>query len=183
MNKIDTALPGVLVLEPDVRVDDRGYFVELWQEARYEAMGICGPFIQDNLSHSRRGVLRGLHLQWPHAQGKLVIVPHGEVFDVAVDVRRGSATYGQWTGLVLSAANQRQLWIPPGYAHGFAVLSEWATVQYKTTAPYVPQDEVTIAWDDPAIGIAWPSDSPLLSPRDAEAPTLAKISTSRLPFF
>ena len=183
MNKIDTALPGVVVLEPDVRVDDRGYFVELWQEARYEAMGIRGPFIQDNLSHSRRGVLRGLHLQWPQAQGKLVIVPHGEVFDVAVDVRRGSATYGQWTGLVLSAANHRQLWIPPGYAHGFAVLSEWATVQYKTTAPYVPQDEVTIAWDDPAIGIAWPLTVPLMSSRDATAPRLVEIAHEHLPTF
>ena len=183
MKTIDTALPGVVVLEPDVRVDDRGFFVELWHEARYEAIGVRGPFIQDNLSHSRKGVLRGLHLQWPNAQGKLVVVPHGEVFDVAVDVRRGSPTFGRWIGTVLSGMNHRQLWIPPGFAHGFAVLSEGATVQYKTTAPYVPQDEVTVAWDDPAIGIEWPLTAPLMSPRDAAAPRLAEVDEARLPTF
>ena len=164
-------------------MDDRGYFVELWQQARYEAIGIRGPFIQDNLSHSRRGVLRGLHLHGPNAQGKLVVVPYGEVFDVAVDVRRGSPTFGLWTGTVLSGMNHRQLWIPPGFAHGFAVLSDWATVQYKTTAPYVPQDELTIVWNDPAIAIAWPLTAPLMSSRDATAPRLAEVAEERLPTF
>ncbi|MDP1858500.1 MAG: dTDP-4-dehydrorhamnose 3,5-epimerase [Gemmatimonadaceae bacterium] len=181
MNVIDTGLPGVLMLEPTVREDERGYFFEVWQEVYHHALGVMGPFVQDNLSHSRRGVLRGLHLQWPMAQGKLVTVTFGQVFDVAVDVRRGSSTFGQWTSSVLSDTNHRQLWIPPGYAHGFAVLSDAATVQYKSTAPYVPTDELTIAWNDPTIGIAWPLTAPIMSRRDAIAPRLSEIAPDRLP--
>ena len=181
MNVIKTTLPGVLVLEPVVHADVRGYFHEVWNDARHAAVGVCGPFVQDNLSMSRRSVLRGLHLQWPEGQGKLVTVPVGDVFDVAVDVRHGSPTFGCWASAHLSESNHRQLWIPPGFAHGFAVLSETAVLHYKITAPYAPAAEIAIAWDDPDLGIEWPLTSPLLSPRDQDAPRLAMIDPSLLP--
>lgn len=181
VNVTKTNLPGVLVLQPVVHADERGYFHEVWNDVRHAAMGVHGPFVQDNSSFSYRSVLRGLHLQWPAGQGKLVTVPQGDVFDVAVDVRRGSPTFGQWASVNLSESNHHQLWIPPGFAHGFAVLSESATLLYKITARYVPADEIAIAWDDPDIGIEWPLSVPLLSPRDAKAPRLSMIDPQRLP--
>ena len=180
MNVVQTALPGVLLLEPIVRTDNRGHFCETWNDARYADAGVTGPFVQDNLSFSNGGVLRGLHLQWPSAQGKLVWASHGAVFDVAVDVRVSSPTFGKWTGVELSATTMRQMWIPPGFAHGFAVLSAGAVVQYKVTAPYEPSDEITIAWNDARIGIDWPIAAPQLSPRDAAAPPLVDV-VARLP--
>jgi dTDP-4-dehydrorhamnose 3,5-epimerase len=174
-------LPEVLLLERAVAEDDRGYFTETWNRARHEAAGVREAFVQDNLSFSHRGVLRGLHYQWPRAQGKLVTVLQGAVFDVAVDVRRDSPTFGKWVGEELSEANHRQLWVPPGFAHGFVVLSESALFQYKVSAPYAREDEVSVRWDDPTIGIEWPLAAPVLSPKDAVAPLLADIEESRLP--
>ncbi len=176
-----TKLSGVLVLEPDVYEDDRGYFLETWSQKRYAEAGIPEGLVQDNLSMSRKGVLRGLHLQHPHGQGKLVQVMVGEVFDVAVDVRVGSPTYGQWLGAVLSATNKRQVYIPPGFAHGFSVLSEQALFAYKCTDFYRRDAELGIRWDDPDIGIEWPGPAPLLSPKDAEFPRLSEIDPARLP--
>jgi len=177
----ETELPGVLVLEPQVFRDDRGHFLETFRDDRYAEAGIPGPFLQDSLSSSGRGVLRGLHLQWPRAQGKLVYVPQGEVFDVAVDVRPGSPTFGRWTGHVLSGENGHQVWIPPGFAHGFQVTSERALFAYKCTAHYDPAGEVAVRWDDPDIGIRWPLADPVLSPRDAAARALADVPPERLP--
>jgi len=174
----ETALEGVLVIEPDVYADDRGHFLETHREENYP---FAGKFVQDNLSFSRRGVLRGLHLQWPRAQGKLIYVPHGEVFDVVVDVRRGSPTYGRWIGHTLSAENNLQAWIPAGFAHGFAVTSESAQFLYKCTEIYEPSSEVAVRWNDPALGIEWPFADPELSPKDAEAPLLEDIDPERLP--
>jgi len=176
-----TSLPGVLRITPDVYADERGRFLETFRAARYAEHGIPGVFAQDSLSFSRRGVLRGLHLQWPAAQGKLVYVLEGEVFDVAVDVRPASPTFRKWDGHVLRAAEGTQLWIPPGYAHGFCVLSEGALFAYKCTAPYDPASELAILWDDPELGIEWPLASPLLSPKDAAAPRLRDIDPRRLP--
>ena len=174
-------LPGPLLLEPRVFRDDRGSFMELHQEERYAAVGIADRFVQDNLSTSRRNVLRGLHLQHPHGQGKLITVLQGEVFDVAVDVRRGSPTFGRWAGMTLSAGSGQQLWIPPGFAHGFLALSEQVLFSYKCTQRYVLAHEITIRWDDPTIGIEWPVASPILSEKDATAPTLAELPAGRLP--
>jgi dTDP-4-dehydrorhamnose 3,5-epimerase len=170
-----TALPGVLILEPKVFGDARGFFYESFNQRDFEAAtGERVTFVQDNHSRSVRGVLRGLHCQEPHPQGKLVRVAVGEVFDVAVDLRRGSATYGRWAGVRLSAENRRQLWIPPGLAHGFLVMSEAAEFLYKTTEYYHPEHERALRWDDPAIGIQWPLEGlPTLSARDAAAATLA----------
>jgi len=179
----ETSLPGVLLVEPRVCGDERGYFLETFQADRYRAAGIVGPFVQDNLSFSRGPVLRGLHFQHPHAQGKLVYVLMGEVFDVAVDVRVGSPTYGRWTGARLSDENKRQLYVPTGFAHGFCVLSETALFAYKCTDVYAPEAEITIRWDDPDIGIAWPVADPILSARDATAPRLRDIGRERLPPF
>lgn len=176
-----TALPGVLILEPRVFGDARGFFMETWNRRRYTEAGLPGEFVQDNVSYSRHGVLRGLHYQHPHAQGKLVHVLEGEVFDVAVDVRVGSPTFGRWTGAVLSAQNRRQLWIPPGFAHGFCVTGETALFCYKCTELYAPEHEGSILWNDPAIGIAWPLEHPTLSAKDAAAPPLAAVSPARLP--
>ena len=167
-----TELPGVLVLEPRIFGDERGFFLETYNAPRYAAAGISGPFVQDNLSRSVRGTLRGLHFQEPHGQGKLVQVLQGCVWDVAVDVRRGSPTFGQYVARELSAENRRQLWVPPGFAHGFCVLSASADFSYKCTALYSPASERAIAWDDPDLGIAWPITEPLLSGRDAAAPRL-----------
>ena len=168
----ETELPGVLLLEPKRFGDDRGFFMELFQEKRYAEAGIPGPFVQDNFSRSAKGILRGLHFQQPHAQGKLVQVFAGAVYDVAVDIRRGSPTFGRWVGMELSADNRRQLWVPPGFAHGFCVLSESADFHYKCTDFYSPASEHGIAWDDPDLGIPWPVKSPLLSPKDSVAPRL-----------
>jgi dTDP-4-dehydrorhamnose 3,5-epimerase len=167
-----TPLDGVLLLKPKVWGDARGFFVETWQENRYREAGIDPPFIQDNHSRSRRGILRGLHFQRAHPQGKLVYVSYGSVFDVAVDIRRDSPTFGRWHGAELSGENQHQLWVPPGLAHGFLVLSETAGFHYKCTALYHPDDEGCIRWNDPDLHIAWPLREPELSARDAAAPLL-----------
>ncbi len=173
MEVVQTALPGVVLVTPRVFGDARGFFLETFQAERYDAAGIAGPFVQDNWSRSVRGTLRGLHFQEPHPQGKLVQVVNGAVFDVAVDVRRGSPTFGRSVGVELSGENKRQMWIPPGFAHGFVVTSDVADFLYKCTAPYRPEAECAIAWDDPALGIAWPLADPILSPKDAAAPRLA----------
>lgn len=174
-------LAGVLLLEPRVAGDERGWFLETFQAQRYAGAGITAPFVQDNLSFSRRGVLRGLHAQHPHDQGKLAYVAAGEVFDVAVDIRRGSPTFGHWTGVRLSSRDHHQLWIPPGFAHGFCVLSTEALFAYKCTDYYSPEDELVVRWNDPALGIDWPLAEPELSARDADAPILADIPVERLP--
>ena len=175
MKVIATDIPDVLIIEPKVFGDQRGFFVETHQFERYAANGISNPFVQDNLSRSAFGVLRGLHLQNPSAQGKLVSVMRGRVLDVAVDVRVGSPTFGRHVAVELNEENRRQLWVPRGFAHGFAVLSETADFFYKCDNPYSPKDEITIRWDDPAIGIKWGIDSPSLSARDAAAPSLAEV--------
>jgi dTDP-4-dehydrorhamnose 3,5-epimerase len=168
VNVIQTAIPGVLVIEPVVHGDGRGFFVEVWHERRYRAAGIDLPFVQDNHSRSVRGTLRGLHYQVEQPQGKLVRVASGEVFDVAVDLRRSSLTFGRWVGVALSGENHRQLWVPPGFAHGFCVTSDSADVLYKCTEVHAPQHERTLKWDDPGLGIDWPLEGmPLLSPKDA----------------
>jgi dTDP-4-dehydrorhamnose 3,5-epimerase len=176
-----TALPGVLVIEPKVFGDARGFFVETWQAQRYREAGIALTFVQDNLSRSRRGTLRGLHLQHPHDQGKLVAVPLGEVLDVAVDVRIGSPTFGQHVAVTLSGENHRQLWIPPGFAHGFQVVSDEALFAYKCTDLYDPKCELGVRWDDPALGIAWPVPEPTVSAKDAALPRLSEIDRERFP--
>jgi dTDP-4-dehydrorhamnose 3,5-epimerase len=173
MKVSETALPGVLVIEPRVFSDDRGFFLESYQATRYHAAGIPAAFVQDNVSRSVRGTLRGLHFQEPNAQGKLVQVIRGSVYDVVVDVRRGSPTFCKWIGVELSGDVPRQMWIPPGYAHGFCVTSESADFLYKCTTPYAPDSERSIRWNDPQIGIDWPVAHPLLSKKDADAPTLA----------
>lgn len=170
----ETEIPGVLIIEPEVHRDHRGFFVETFQADRYAASGIHGPFVQDNHSRSSRGTVRGLHAQRP-PQAKLVRATQGEIFDVAVDLRRGSPTFGRYVGASLSGDNFRQFYIPAGFAHGFAVLSEWAEVEYKCTDFYRPEVEVAVRWDDPAIGIAWPVDAPLLSERDQQAPGLRDL--------
>ncbi|HEX8824025.1 MAG TPA: dTDP-4-dehydrorhamnose 3,5-epimerase [Archangium sp.] len=168
----ETELPGVLLLEPKRFGDDRGFFMELFHAKRYADAGLPGPFVQDNFSRSAKGILRGLHFQQPQAQGKLVQVFAGAVYDVAVDIRRGSPTFGKWVGVELSADNRRQLWVPAGFAHGFCVLSESADFHYKCTDFYSPATEHGIAWNDPDLGIPWPVKSPLLSPKDSAAPRL-----------
>ncbi|MCX2863587.1 dTDP-4-dehydrorhamnose 3,5-epimerase [Paucibacter sp. PLA-PC-4] len=173
-----TSLPEVLIVEPKVFGDARGFFTESWNEAVFnKAVGYDVRFVQDNHSRSARGVLRGLHYQLPpHAQGKLVRVVSGAVFDVAVDMRKSSPNFGRWEGVELTAENHKQLWIPPGFAHGFLVLSETADFLYKTTDTYAPQAEGCVRWDDTAIGIQWPATgvAPLLAEKDAKAPLLAE---------
>ena len=176
MQIVKTELAGVLVIEPKAFGDQRGFFLESYQLDRYVAAGISLPFVQDNLSRSSRGVVRGLHLQNPNAQGKLVTVIRGEVLDVAVDVRLGSPTFGRHVAVELSDQNHRQLWIPRGFAHGFAVLSETADFFYKCDAPYSPETEITIRYDDPQIAIDWRTNAPQLSARDQKAPLLAEVS-------
>jgi len=180
MRVTETRLPGVLLIEPDVHRDGRGFFVETYHIDRYRECGIAAPFVQDNHSRSIQGTLRGLHLQLQRPQGKLLRVIEGEVFDVAVDVRRGSPAFGRWVSVNLSADNFRQVYVPPGFAHGFYVISPIAQVEYKCTDVYDPASEIGIAWNDPAIGIEWPARDPLLSPRDRAHPTLAAV-TDRLP--
>jgi len=184
MKVTPTELPEVLIVEPRVFGDERGFFLETFQAERYAAQGIPREMVQDNLSYSRHGILRGLHLQWPHPQGKLVQVFAGEVFDVAVDVRRGSPTFGRWVGVYLSAANKRQLWVPAGFAHGFCVTGDDALFGYKCTDLYYPEHELGVRWDDPDIGITWPLDAdPDLSPKDAAASRLSDIVPDRLPVY
>jgi dTDP-4-dehydrorhamnose 3,5-epimerase len=179
---VATDLPGVLVIEPDIHRDDRGFFLEAYHATKYRALGIDKPFVQDNHSRSVRGTLRGLHLQAIRPQAKLVRVVAGEVFDVAVDVRRGSPTFGRWAGVTLSAENFRQLYVPAGFAHGFCALSDVAEVEYKCTDVYDAAAEIGIAWDDPAIAIRWPVAQPILSQRDRGHRTLAE-QTEALPIF
>lgn len=181
MKVTPTRLPEVLLIEPAVFGDSRGFFFESWAKERYVAHGIDFEFVQDNVSSSSHGVLRGLHLQHPHAQGKLVSVLAGEVFDVAVDVRPGSPRFGQWVGVMLSAANHHQLYVPPGFAHGFCVTGETALFSYKCTDTYHRESELGVRWDDPEIGIEWPIAAPLLSDKDRAYPKLSDIATDTLP--
>lgn len=183
MKVTETGLSGVLLVEPDRYGDDRGFFQEIWHAQRYLASGIAGTFVQDNVSMSRRGVLRGIHLQNPRGQGKLVYALEGEVFDVAVDLRVGSPTFGRWTGAVLSAENGHQLWIPEGFGHGFCVLSARALFAYKCTDFYDREVELAILWNDPDIGIDWPLPDPIVSDKDQAAPQLMQIDRTRLPVF
>lgn len=179
-----TPLPGVLRLKPRVFRDERGRFLETWRRERYVEAGLPADFVQDNAAISGRGVLRGLHFQYPEPQGKLILVLEGEVFDAAVDVRRGSPHFGQWTGAVLSAENGHQLWIPEGFAHGYLTVSETAVVAYKCTRRYNPEGDAAIRYDDPEIGIEWPlSEAPALSGKDASAPRLGDLDPGRLPPF
>jgi dTDP-4-dehydrorhamnose 3,5-epimerase len=186
MKVTPTDLPDVLLIEPKVHGDHRGWFMESWQAARYREAGIADAFVQDNQSYSARGTLRGLHIQHPHGQGKLVQVIQGEVFDVAVDVRRGSPHFGHWAGAHLTAKNKHQLWVPKGFVHGFLVLSDTALFSYKCTDLYHPETEVSVRWDDPDIGIDWPlerllGEAPKLSDKDRDAPCLRDIPQAQLP--
>ena len=177
-----TYLPGIIVIEPEVHSDPRGHFLEMYHEKRYHEMGMTTAFVQDNLSHSIKGVLRGLHYQLNHPQGKLVSVIKGTIFDVAVDIRFRSPTFGQWMGIELSAENQKQLYIPPDFAHGFYVLSEEAIFHYKCTDYYYPQDEYGILWNDKEMNIQWPNiKNPLLSSKDQQFPLLNTIPPNNLP--
>ena len=177
MNIIETALPGVLIIEPRVFGDARGFFMETWNVGSFAAAGLDLTFMQDNHSRSQKGVLRGLHFQNPGPQGKLVRVTNGAVFDAAVDLRASSPTFGKWVGVELSAANKRMLWVPEGFAHGFLTLEPDTDFLYKCTAPYAPQSEHTLAWDDRAVGIEWPklSMAPIISEKDARGLALADV--------
>lgn len=180
MNSIETKLPGVILVEPDVYEDSRGFFLETWNRKRYEEIGIRETFVQDNVSFSQEGILRGLHFQNPQSQGKLVQVLSGEVWDVAVDIRKGSPTFGQWVGEVLSEQNHKQLYIPPGFAHGFCVTSPTALFAYKCTRFYDPSTEHGILWNDPDLGINWPVERPLLSSKDKDYPRLKDLPSEVL---
>jgi dTDP-4-dehydrorhamnose 3,5-epimerase len=175
MNVVETDIPEVLIVEPKLFGDQRGFFVETYQYLRYVEAGIKRPFVQDNLSRSGYGVLRGLHLQNPLTQGKLVSAMRGRVMDVAVDVRVGSPSFGRHVAVELSEENRRQLWVPRGFAHGFVVLSETTDFFYKCDELYSPKDEISIRWDDPAIGVKWGVENPSLSAKDAAAPLLAEV--------
>ena len=175
MKFVETKLQGVILVELDVFEDPRGYFFEMYHADKHADGGIRGPFVQDNFSHSARGTLRGLHYQLKHAQGKLMMALEGRIFDVAVDIRKGSPTFKQWVGVELSEENKRQLYIPPGFAHGFCVLSETADVLYKCTDVYSQKDERGIIWNDPALAITWPIADPLLSTKDGAYKRLADM--------
>jgi dTDP-4-dehydrorhamnose 3,5-epimerase len=181
MKILPTSLKEVLLIEPSIFEDKRGFFMEIYQQEKYWKLGIDRDFIQDNLSHSVKGTLRGLHYQHPHAQAKLMQVIRGEIFDVAVDIRRGSPTFGKWAGLHLSEKNKQQLYIPEGFAHGFCVLSETAIFMYKCSDLYAPNCERGILWSDPDIGIAWPIENPLLSDKDGKYKSLKDIPPDYLP--
>ncbi len=183
MKIIETDLPGCVVIEPRVFGDARGFFYEGWNRARFAQAGLDFPVVQSNVSSSVRGVLRGLHYQWPNPQGKLVNVLEGEVFDVAVDIRRGSPTFGRWAGAMLTAENRRHFWIPEGFAHGFAVVSERAVFSYLCTNVYDAAADAGIRWNDAALGIDWPIAQPILSAKDETAPFLADVPAERLPAF
>jgi len=175
MKILTTKLPGVLIIEPDVFRDERGWFLETYHAPKYQDGGIPLSFVQDNYSSSVRGTLRGLHAQMSRPQGKLVRVVRGEIFDVAVDIRRGSPTFASWESVLLSSDNFKQIYIPPGFAHGFCVLSDVAEVEYKCTDVYTPGDEIMIAWNDQQIGIQWPLESPILSHKDAAGQSLEAL--------
>jgi len=181
VRSFETGLPGPLVIEPEVHGDSRGFFMEAWRASRYQQAGLPERFVQSNLSRSGPGVIRGLHYQCPEPQGKLVWVLEGRVFDVAVDVRPDSPTFGQWSGVELSAENHRQFWIPEGFAHGFCVLGEAALLAYLCTTEYRAEYDSVIAWDDPDIGIRWPVSDGVLSAKDAAAPRLSEVPTAKLP--
>jgi dTDP-4-dehydrorhamnose 3,5-epimerase len=181
MKVVSTSLPGVLQIEPRVFGDERGWFLETWRREHYQQHGIGPDFVQANSSQSARGVLRGLHYQWPEPQGKLVWVSAGRVLDVAVDIRPESATFRQWFACELDAQSHRQLWIPEGFAHGFQVLSEQASFHYLCTRPYRAEFDAAIAWNDPELAIDWPVLAPDLSAKDAAAPCLAEVAPDRLP--
>jgi dTDP-4-dehydrorhamnose 3,5-epimerase len=179
---VPAAIPGVVVIEPDVHRDPRGFFLETYHADRYRAAGVPGVFVQDNHSRSTRGTIRGLHLQLRRPQGKLIRVIEGAIFDVAVDVRRGSPDFGKWVAVTLSAENFKQCYVPPGFAHGFAVVSDVAQVEYKCTDLYDPAGELGIAWNDPEIGVAWPIEHPFLSERDRHLASLSAV-IAQLPTF
>jgi dTDP-4-dehydrorhamnose 3,5-epimerase len=183
MKFIETRLPGCVVIEPQIFGDDRGQFFESFNHDKLAAHGLAPNFVQGNVSTSTRGVLRGLHYQWPKPQGKYVSVLDGEVWDVAVDIRRGSPTFGRWEGVLLSAGNHRHFWIPEGFAHGFAVLSERATFTYLCTETYDREADTAIRWDDPRLAIDWPVATPVLSDKDARAPLLDDVPEERLPVY
>ena len=183
MKVIETSLPGALIIEPQVFGDTRGFFYESYNQGQWEKAGIQADFIQTNVSRSARGVLRGLHYQWPNPQGKLVSVLEGEVYDVAVDIRHGSPTFGQSIGVMLTAENHRHFWVPEGFAHGFCVLSEFATFTYQCTALYDREADAGIRWNDADLGIDWPLSDPLLSDKDTRTPLLRDVVTHRLPVF
>ncbi len=183
MNIVSTRIAGVLLVEPRVFGDQRGYFYETYQRERYAEAGITVDFVQDNISFSRQNTLRGLHYQHPGGQAKLVQVLEGTIFDVAVDVRHGSPTFGHWVGVTLSSEKQRQLYIPAGFAHGFCVLSPTALFMYKCSDYYAPQHECGVRWDDPDLAIEWPLSRPLLSERDSAFPLLKDIANPNLPPF
>ena len=183
MEIIETKLPGVKIFEPKVFSDSRGFFLETWQKKNYAAAGIDLNFVQDNVSVSKKGILRGLHYQYPHFQGKLVQVLAGEVVDVAVDIRTGSETFGKWVSVELSETNHRQLYVPAGFAHGFCVVSDKAIFSYKCTDYYDRAAEAGIAWDDPDLNIDWPIEKPDLSEKDSEYPRLADVPADKLPQF
>ena len=178
-----TELPGCLVLEPQVFGDERGFLYESFNRDKLAAIGLAPEFVQGNVSSSSRGVLRGLHYQWPKPQGKLVSVLEGEVWDVAVDIRRGSPTFGRWTAALLSAENKRHFWIPEGFAHGFVTLSERALFAYLCTATYDRDADAGIRWNDRDLAIDWPASAPVLSDKDARAPFLADVAQERLPVY
>ncbi|MDX1570971.1 MAG: dTDP-4-dehydrorhamnose 3,5-epimerase [Xanthomonadales bacterium] len=181
MQVTELEIPGLLLFEPQVFGDDRGYFMETWNAERYRKAGLDVEFVQTNVSRSARGVLRGLHFQNPNPQGKLVYVLEGEVWDVAVDIRRGSPDFGRWAGATLSKENHHQLYVPPGFAHGFCVMSDYALFGYHCTTVYHGPADSAVRWDDPAIGIEWPLENPSLSAKDAAAPLLAELDPERLP--
>ena len=183
MKVIPSTLQGCVLIEPTVFGDDRGFFFETWNAERYEALNLPERFVQSNVSSSARGVLRGLHYQWPRPQGKLVTVLQGEVYDVAVDIRRGSPTFGRWEAFILSGENRRQLWIPPGFAHGFAVLSDAALFNYLCTDVYVKEGDAAIRWNDADLAVDWPISAPSLSAKDEQAPFLKDIAEDRLPVY
>lgn len=181
MKVTPTRLPGCLIIEPKVFGDARGFFMEQWNQSRYAEHGIAMDAVQANLSRSAHGVLRGLHYQLPNPQGKLVSVLEGEVYDVAVDIRRGSPSFGQWAAVVLNTENRRQFWIPPGFAHGFVVTSEFALFHYFCSTPYDAPADRGIAWDDPDLAIDWPLKAPALSAKDQAAPRLKQVDPALLP--
>jgi dTDP-4-dehydrorhamnose 3,5-epimerase len=183
MNIIPTSIEGLLIIEPKLFKDKRGFFMETYNQRKYEAAGITDTFVQDNLSYSLKNTLRGLHFQIQCSQAKLVQAVSGEIFDVAVDLRPGSATFGKWTGAHLSDKNGRQMYIPKGFAHGFCVLSEFALFYYKCSDFYAPDDEGGIIWSDRDIGIEWPVENPVISEKDKQHPKLSDLSADQLPAF
>ena len=183
MKIITTSIEGILIIEPKTFEDNRGFFMETYNQKRYNASGINATFVQDNLSYSLKNTLRGLHFQIKHPQAKLIQVISGEIFDVAVDLRSGSATFGKWTGIHLSDENKRQMFIPEGFAHGFCVLSEFALFYYKCSDFYAPEDEGGIIWSDPDIGVEWPVENPIISEKDNQFQKLSGLTAEKLPSF